>query len=175
MMNKSYAMCDLWTVPELGLRKQLELIQYELTSLRNKTDHLGVVIVPQIPAFAGIFLRGGQTISSETAKPFLYDIQEKWPDLLLFLEAGILIVKECNPPASNRLRFYRPDQDSLLVYTHELLRRITERSDTLTPPLRLLDYVKDAIALHQFDEFEFPLVAIPAQMSPIWSSAPQQE
>src|SRR5262249_6081832 len=140
--------------PEFGLREEIESIRQELISLRSQRDHEGALIVPNRIAWAAIFLRGGQTVDVTTAVAYEKDIHEKWPDIMLFLEAGILIVKEYEPTGGlggyGRLHFLKPQGDALLCFTHELLLRITERSETIRPPLNLLRYVHSVINLQQF-------------------------
>lgn len=179
VMRKCDAVTGVMAFPESGLKEKLAEICQELVSLRQGIEHDGAIIVPSRIASAALFLKGGQTFDRHLAESHRLEIQEKWPEILLLLEPGIVVekVEEAGGGGGGigRLRFYRAGEDALLLFTHRLLGHITERSETLMPVLNLLRYVQEAKEFKPFDVMEFPLVGLPAQRRPLWRKQPGEK
>lgn len=172
VIEKSDAVMGIFSYPDFGIREQLASIQQEIVSIREGIDHDGALITPARIATAAIFLTGGQLFSEEMAKLYQLDIDEKWPDLLLFLEPGYVVVKDYGAAGgiggNGKLLFYKFAEDALLLFTHELLMRITERTDAIHPPLQILRYVRELADVPPEWEYKFPLVMGVAQRTPLW-------
>jgi hypothetical protein len=179
MVAKCGAAMSVFSFPSFGIRETIDSISEELISIRQGVERDGTLIVPHRLATAGIFLRGGHNIDFDTVELYCDDIHEKWPDLLLFLEPGIVIIKDYRPTGGlgghGSLHFYKPQIDALLLFTHELLNQITERSESMHSPLQILQYIKSNLDLQYLGEFEFPLAFPIAQRTPYWRSMPPDE
>lgn len=173
VLAKSEAIMGIFTYPANGLREELASIRDEICSLKNGIAHDGIMDVPTSIATAAVFLSGGKTFSEKVMEPFKLEIHEKWPDLMLFLEPGYVIVKHLDAAGGingmGKLEFYNLSQDALLLFTHELLIRVTERTDTIHSPLGLLDYVLPVNRkLEPTWEFQFPIVMAVPQRTTLW-------
>lgn len=177
VVEKSDAAMGIFSYPEFGIREEIASIQQELVSLREGISHDGAMIVPTRIATAAIFLGGGQSFCEDTLTPYDADIHEKWPDLMLLLEPGYVIVEEYEPMGGmggrGRLMFYKISEDALLLFTHELLIRVTERTETIRPPLQILRYVQTVAKFSPAWEYDFPLVMGVPQRTPLWRSQGQ--
>ncbi len=176
VMRKCDAATGVMSLPAFGLKEQLDEIRQELISLRQGIKHDGAIVVPSRIASATLFLKGGQTFDRHIAEGHQLEIQEKWPEILLLLEPGIVVekVEEAGEGGGGigRLRFYKVGEDALLLFTHLLLGHITERSETLMPVLNLLRYAQAANIFKPSDIMDFPLVGMPAQRKPLWRKQP---
>lgn len=172
VLEKSDAVMGIFSYPDFGIREQVASIQQEIVSIREGIAHDGALIIPARIATAAIFLTGGQLFSDEIAKLYQMDIDKKWPDILLFLEPGYVVVKAYEAAGgmagSGKLLFYKIADDALLLFTHELLMRITERTDAIHPPLQILRYVREFAKIAPDSEYEFPLVMGVPQRTPLW-------
>lgn len=172
VIEKSDAVMGIFSYPDFGIREQLASIQQEIVSIRERIVHDGALIIPARIATAAIFLTGGQLFSEEMAKLYQLDIDEKWPDLLLFLDPGYVVVKDYEAASgiggNGKLLFYKFAEDALLLFTHELLMRITERTDAIHPPLQIIRYVRELAAVPPEWEYKFPLVMGVPQRTPLW-------
>lgn len=172
VIDKSDAVMGIFSPPEFGIREELASIQQDIVSLREGISHDGALIVPTRIATASIFLTGGKSFSEASVKVHRLDIDEKWPDLMLFLDPGYVVVKTYEPTGGingrGKLLFYDITQDALLLFTHELLVRISERTDTIHPPLQILRYVHAESGFAPAWEFPFSLVMGVPQRSSLW-------
>ena len=172
VIEKSDAAMGVFTFPDFGIRERLASIEQEIVSLREGIEHDGAIIIQSRIATAAIFLTGGQLFSEEVAKNYHLDIDEKWPDLMLFLESGFVVVKDYEAAGemggNGKLLFYKFAEDALLLFTHELLMRITERTDAIHPPLQILRYVRELAAVPPEWEYKFPLVMGVPQRTSLW-------
>ena len=99
-----------------------------------------------------IFLKGGQETLKSPEKLFEdkdnWFISDSFPDLMLFLEPGIIAVKEISildNASYGSLKFSQLDQDSLLVFTQYLLRLLNERTVHTEGQFYFDDYVHQNI------------------------------
>ncbi|MDX2099998.1 MAG: DUF6602 domain-containing protein [Leptolyngbyaceae cyanobacterium bins.59] len=103
-------------------------------------------------ATASIFLKGGRRaldepqrlISQLISDKDKYFISDHWPDLILFLEPGIVVLKSWNNLASDSshtLKFIKTFEDSLLLFTKHLLDRVDERIARVESKFYFDDYL----------------------------------
>jgi len=107
-----------------------------------------------------IFLHGGDSLLNDDIPHAVLDqIDVTWPDSVLLLERGVLVVKEAN--AHDRkgwLRFLELPDDALLAFTNQLHAQVIERSVYVEDPLYLWKYVGDDVPLVPKREIPYPLV-----------------
>jgi hypothetical protein len=107
-------------------------------------------------SFAGVVLRGGQTVKPpDLGEKLLYREASELPDLLLLLEAGHVIHKLYDGRGvggnyySGGVEFYSAGEDALLLFTSKLLEAITDQSEYLSHPFRLETYCSDVLRTYQ--------------------------
>ena len=82
-------------------------------------------------------------------------IEDEYPDIMLFLEAGILVLKNFKSYEDNPLSGYGVLEqiwcadNALLMFTSLLIDLLAMKSEHMEPPLFLTDYMVDL-----YDEFD---------------------
>lgn len=114
---------------------------------------------------AAFIARGGhQFCLSDSRMPEIESIDDQWPDVMVFLEPGLIVTKEYasgDSPMAGRgaLLLYAAGDDSLALFTDAMLRRLAERSSHPESPLELRRYLAlgGALSDEPQDVLEFPL------------------
>lgn len=160
----------------LTLADELASIRTQLVSLATGTANDGMLISRHHIGTAAIFLNGGTSFSlKETDSNILEDADESWPDVMLLLEPGFLVVKnyqldesESSGRGKGRLESYELGTDVLLGFTSSLLALITERAVQIENPLYLSNYVWEVFSDQPTHIVEFGLTRPVPNRMPIW-------
>ena len=147
VLDKCCSVRDIVPMTEPNLKDEVIRLQQEVTALRHGLEHYGVWISRPHIGTAAIFLRGGQNLNPEALREeWVAKMDDSWPDVLLLLEPGHLVVK-CYPARSERYMggsgwpaFYDLGEDALLAFTASLLSLIADRSVYVEDPLYLAKY-----------------------------------
>lgn len=148
IVDKCRAVRDI--VPEdtqPNLETILTSMGLEMRALRENRPFPGFMTAPFHIGTGAIILHDGSTFSTKSidAKT-AEEIDDAWPDVLVLLEAGKVVVKEYAVDghgfaAGGKLSVVTAGEDALLLFTDELLRRLVERSVYVESPLSLEKYV----------------------------------
>jgi hypothetical protein len=116
---------------QLNIVDELKMLRQQVASLSEEIVHEGMLKAPHQIGTAAVFLTGGQTFTSSWITPAICeDIDNDWPDVLLLLEPGRVVIKNYEAAGGfggrGWLEFYDLNSDSLLVFTTSLLALITE-------------------------------------------------
>lgn len=147
-----------------GISGRIESLEASLWSLKSGNDFHGRVITPNKKGTVAIIFYGGsqfdiQDLDSEE----IGRIEDEYPDILFFLEAGKLILKSYESNKSEPhfgcgiLEQLECGDDALLVFTSSLIDLLANKSEHLEPPLFLTDYVFDLFGKFDVQEVVFPL------------------
>lgn len=163
VLNKCRAVRDIVTIPNPNLADDIILIKQELTAIRQQRDDFSLLIIPHHIATAAIFLKGGHLFSpTYLTNEDLQEIDDAWPDILLLLEVGRVVIKNYEPVGSQTfgghgwLEFYDLQEDGLLAFTTALLALLTDRSVQIEDPLDLTQYAPSLLKVDPV-QIDFPL------------------
>ncbi len=176
ILEKSSKVQRLLIPKTRSLADDIAMLQLDIEAIRRGEEHSGFLSIQAHIATAGIIIFGGREFSLNAAiKKMELTVHEAWPDLLLLLEAGIVIVKsyehieDANMTVRGVLRMYQSNEDALLIFTAGLLGSITERSLQVGEPFYLAEYIAGLVADSLTEIREFPLI-MPVLIGkrPIW-------
>ncbi len=130
MLEKAQAVRDIVPHRDLSLADELAQIQLDIACLKADRSHEGLMISSHHIATTGIFLKGGQRAKPEELISMCRDeIDLVWPDILLFLEPGVLALK--NDPVDDvghgSIDFFNFGDDALLAFSSALLKTLDDR------------------------------------------------
>ena len=115
------------------------MLQLEVASLREGVSHSGMLITGHHIASVGLFFFGGESFSLSELDPDIgEEIDDAWPDLLLFLNAGVVIAKNYQWTERGFGEGYpqlvRAGEDSLMLFAASLITLISDRSVQVEDP-----------------------------------------
>ena len=155
-----------------NLDSAVSMLQLDVAALKEGVGHSGMLYVQHRIGTAAIFLSGGANALSngDLSGVPLDEIDDSWPDALLLLEPGRVILKNQDNEGGAALHFFDLEQDALLLFTNALLRLISERS-VLTEGAFFLDpYASVVIDSPPTSEVPFPIHGWAPQRIPLWGS-----
>ena len=138
VLGKSKAVRDIVPEPAMTLADEVAVLSAQVAAMRTEAAYEGMLSFGHHIATAGLFLRGGGSVDAGLAAT-CEEIDEEWPDLLLLLEAGRLVIKDYTDEGGV-LHFFNLGDDALLVFTSALLQLLADRSVQFESPLNLLLY-----------------------------------
>jgi hypothetical protein len=138
VLSKSKAVRDIVPEPTMTLADEVAILSAQVAAMRTETSYEGTLNFGHHIATAALFLRGGASVDAGLAATCA-EIDEEWPDLLLLLEVGRLVIKDYTDKGGV-LHFFDLADDALLVFTSALLQLLAQRSVQFESPLNLLLY-----------------------------------
>jgi hypothetical protein len=175
VLEKSQAVRDIVPLSEPNLDDTVAMLQLEVASLRSGHAHDGVLTAKPHIGTAAVFLdRGSQALADEASIPHeaLENADDRWPDLLLLLEPGRVVVKEYG---DDDLRlFYDLGDDALLFFTHGLLTLLTDRVVSTEAPFYFTAYASEVLRMEPYMVLPFRPTRPSVGRLPLWrGSAPE--
>jgi len=147
VLMKCGAVRDIVTLMTPGtLDDRLMMIEEHVAALETGQEYAGALFGRHHIGTAAIFLNGGSTFTADSVSDErLESADDRWPDILLLLEPGRLILKKYEPQGgmsgSGFISFHDYGPDALCMFTAELLQRIAERSVQVEEPFYLRKYL----------------------------------
>jgi hypothetical protein len=179
VLEKSRSIRDIITIRGLSLTDEIVLLRQKVAATQTRQVHAGMVIIPHHIGTAAIFLTGGHSLNSASlTDDFIRQIDDSWPDVLLLLEPGRVVIKNYRPIESTPfggegwLEFYDLGEDALFAFTVGLLAFLEERSVQIERPLDLTQYVPDLVSIDPTATIDFPLTRPIPQRKHLWDSGP---
>jgi hypothetical protein len=164
VLKKCQALRNIHTISGFSLIDDISLLKHQMAAFLQGQEHEGMVKVPHHIGTAAIFLKGGQSVGPDLiTDEMLEEIDDSWPDVLLLLEPGRLIIKNYIPSHTGNffgkgwLEFFDLGEDVLMAFTVALLEFMTARSVQIENPLNITHYVQDIATLDPIDAINFPL------------------
>lgn len=177
VLRKCRAVRDIVPMTGLSLEDRITRLEQQVLSLQQGTRLHGMLITHHHVGTAAIFLKGGFSLVADTlTEEDIRDVDDAWPDALLLLEAGRVIVKQYIPDPEGFggkafLNFFDLGEDALLVFTAVLLWLVSERSVQVEDPLFLVSYVRDLEGLTPVASVPFPIIRPVPQRAPVFSGS----
>lgn len=181
ILAKCRAVRDIVTVKRPNMADDLAMLQLEVASLLHGEEHSGMVIAGHHIATGAIALFGGQTFSLDAFDDqTLRDVDDAWPDLLLLLNQGKVVLKHYSQDEGSFsghgwLELVEAGEDALLVFSAALLGLITERSVHVEDPFYLAHYAQGIIESLPSSKVHFPLTRPAPGRTPLWHRTPSFE
>lgn len=164
ILRKCKAVRQIYTTKKPNLADDVARLEFEVTALKTGQPYQGMVIKSHHIATSAIVFYGGQTLRADTVpEDILRDADDLWPDALLLLDVGRVILKRYEKIEGSYmsglgfLDFIDAGEDSLAIYTAALLGLITERSVHVEDPFYLAQYLESLIQSLPCVSIEFPL------------------
>lgn len=177
VLDKSRAVRDIVVTPQSGLEDEIIHLKLQMYALMQKdgSQSEGFLRAPHHVATAAVFLRGGSTFSlADLDTDIMAGADDSFPDLVLFLEPGIVLVKNYGEEPA-LLRFTVGD-DCLAFWTDMLLDLVLVRAASAEPLLNLAVYLPFEMSNIEPDESRgFRLTRWVPGRTPIFSAAPTSE
>lgn len=163
ILDKCRAVHGIFMFKRPGLAEEISQLRLDVTTLLSG-EPITMLSEGSRIGTAGIILFGGQGFSlSQSIDTMRTDIEDGWPDVLLLLEAGRVIVKEYVPVEGSflgghaYLHSVSAGEDALLVFTSVLLGLLSERAFQVEDPFYLGDYAEEVIRNLPVETEEFPI------------------
>lgn len=158
---------------ELGLESRVRLLAGQVAALqRGRGEEYSELVVPPHIATGGVVIRGGTNFRiPEIGSSDLDAVDDEWPDLLLMVEAGKVVLKDYSDAFETGrgvLRQYDLGEDCLLVFTKALLSLLAERVVAVEGEFYFDQYIPESLAEPTF-EVQFPLAGPPQGRRPVFS------
>lgn len=175
--EKAQAVKDIVPMHEPGLASTIEMLQYSVHALKTGDVFTGIMDSPHHIGTAAIFLTGGHRQDwKTTAQNQANKVDGAWPDLSLFLEPGVILLKEYVPGdgwmgGDGYLSKYSMGDDALLGFTYLLSQTLFDRATALETPLELSAYAPGVLRKGADWSESFPLTRPVPQRYPFLHKA----
>jgi hypothetical protein len=175
VLSKSKAVRDILPVYQPTIVDDLQHAFLQLEALRRGIESDGFLAANPHISTAGVFIDGGGSFSAKNlTRSMVEEADDSWPDLLLLLEPGRLVVKKYSSDGAGQLWFYELGDDALLGFTGELLARLWERS-VQTERFYFDIYGLDLDEVEPASIIEFPLLRFQPFRTPLWRAPTEYE
>jgi hypothetical protein len=174
VLEKSRSVRDIVPMSGMNIADELAFLRLEIASLRAGVPHEGLLQSSPHIATSAIFFRGGQTFSlADLPAQMVEDADEAWPDLVLFLEAGKVVIKqyadsEDNFPTTGYLETLNAGPNALLVFSASLLAAISARSVQVEDPTFLARHIDIEDYRDGKEQRDFRLTRFAPSRVPLW-------
>jgi hypothetical protein len=147
-----------------NVRDEINQIWNEVSAIKHGNEFSGTLSSPHHIAFAGFIFYGGEKFNlSSLSKTEIEMIDEYYPDVLIFLNAGKVLVKEYERDEENTmtgtatLNLYNSGDNTLLLFTSIILGEIMERTILTENPFYFTDYIYDLYQNIEREQIEYPI------------------
>jgi hypothetical protein len=175
VLEKCGSVTSVVTLPTPALADRIAMLELEIGALKEGRNHHGILSVGYHMGTAAVFLSGGVSFNGEQLAPDLVDrADERWPDVMLLLEAGRIVLKRYEAADDGLggrgwVEFVEGGDDALLIFTGSLLALLTDRVLAVEEPLYMQKYVPELSELHVAASFDFPLTRPVPNRVALWA------
>jgi hypothetical protein len=175
--EKSFTSKHMYRNHKPNIIDHLEMMENRFYALAENKTFEGTISSPNHILFSGFVFWGGEQFSIQNlTDDELNEVDDYWPDILIFLNAGKILSKEYirededSMTGNSVLRLYNTGEDTLLIYTSLLLGELMERAVHTEYPFYFTDYIYDLFSRIQYDEIEYPITRpFPGGKKTIWT------
>jgi len=132
--------------------------------INNEQLSEGRLLSPQKKGSVAIIYHGGRQFNIKKLNSSeIEDIENEYPDIMLFLEAGKVIFKDYildeEDPLFGKgsLNQINCEDTALLVFTSLLIDILVKRSEHIEPPLLFTDYLYDLFSNQEIETIYFDI------------------
>lgn len=159
---KSQSVRDIVDLYQPSLGDTIQMLKQDVWALTNGVENGGTLITPYHIGTTAIFLTGGKTFDASCVPESCKEIDERWPDIMLFLEHGRLFVKKYSAEG-NWLHIYELGDDSLGMFTHFFMELLSERSLQTEPEILFQAYLDMANEFVPIESIQFRSNNLPGE------------
>ena len=175
--EKSFTSKHMYRSHKPNIIDHLQMMENNLYAMQENKTFEGTLSSPNHILFSGLVFYGGEQFSIKNlTEKEINEIDDYWPDILVFLNAGKILSKEYIRHEEDSmigtpiLRLYDSGEDTLLIYTSLLLGEIMERAVHTEYPFYFTDYIYDLYAKLDYEEIEYPIMRpFPGGQKTIWT------
>lgn len=164
IQNKASISKGILKTYKSNIIEHLRFMERQIEALKEEKEFIGILFHPYHIAFAAFIFWGGQDFTlKDISDEELKDIEDNYPDLMVFLDAGKVLVKEYEMEEDDfmngtpYLRLYDSKDDTLLLFTEFLMGQIMERTVSTEYPFYFNDYFISIKSKMEFEELKFPM------------------
>lgn len=166
VLSKTRSVRDIVPPNLLDLDDLLEMMLLDIRCLKEGSAHQGLMISKPHIGTAAFFMRGGTLKSvAARARKVAHDLDDAWPDILILLEPGVVVVKSHEEP-HGFLHFYDAGADCLFAFTSVFLDLLRDRTVRGEAPHYLFAYAP-GFALDPCEAIHFRMSRLMASRVPI--------
>ena len=141
IFDKSEAVRNIVSMSGPDMADEIDFLRQQLYAFMSGETFNGVLINKYSVATAAIIYKGGNTFGPDFIdEELLKNVDDKWPDIMILLEAGKVVLKQYEEENDSYLEFFDIGKDALLLFTSSLLGLLTERSVNIEDPFYLKKY-----------------------------------
>lgn len=143
VLEKCRAVDAIVPMKEPNLEDVVLCLQEQVAALAHGVDYSGALLAKHQIGTAAMFLTGGQGVTPKKLIAMCTDaIEFDWPDLIIFVETGLLVTKDKSGQhrGGGRLEFYKYQDNALLGFSIALLRLIQDRVTYADAPFFMEPY-----------------------------------
>ncbi|MGW0230913.1 DUF6602 domain-containing protein [Actinopolymorpha singaporensis] len=176
VLVKCRSVKDIVPHPGSNLDDAIVMLQLEVEALKAGRGHDGFLRMGPHIGTAAVFISGdSQALAKgEIGRHIaIEEVDDSWPDVLLLLERGLLVLKEYpedEEEDGGKLLFFDLGQDCLLAFTNAILRLIAKRSVLTESPFFLELYGYEILDTEPVAVHPFPLTRFSPGRIPLWRS-----
>lgn len=178
VLEKSHSVICIPKMQAPNLVDTIVHLKHQMEAFRHGEYLEGMLISQHRVATGAIFLHGGENFNFNTVTDGI-DIDNSWPDLLLLLDSGQVVIKhykfedvekdgEIYTAEVGYLEYWNCGRDALILFTTALLSSITERSTQIEDPLYLTKYIHPFFEENKPIRIDFKLTRPIPHRQPIW-------
>lgn len=147
ILVKSNSVRNIVTNVGLNLADEITMIQQQIQSIATGEGFDGLLKAPHHIATAAIVFNGGREFRlSNILLDKIVEADDLWPDLLLLLGAGKLVVKSFDDDEGcGYLEMYEANEDALLLFTKSLLEKLSNRIVNIEEPFYFSHYIWETL------------------------------
>lgn len=170
IFRKTRAIRELLPYPAPSLEDRLAIIEQDIRSIKTGVPHSGFLLIKHKIAFAAIFLSGGASVDIGTVEVYTDRLDDDWPEIILMLEPGIVILKDIYEDAAKIegvIKLVRANEDALLIFSLYLLDILGERVLEYESPMYPWTYASETEDL-PIETTTYKLTNFPPTRIPLW-------
>lgn len=129
ILRKSESVRNIVPMGGLNLEDDIIMMKQQIDSILTGDKFEGILKASPHIATGAVAFRGGQDFSlSKLSQNIIDNVDDNWPDILILLEAGKVIVKQYEEDGVNAfLELFEAGDDALLLFTSSLLGLLSSR------------------------------------------------
>jgi len=142
ILNKCETVRNIVPMRGLNIEDELIMMQQQIASLRTGEPFEGILKASHHIATGAVIFKGGLIFKANSVSQEIIDnADDTWPDIMILLEPGRVILKQYDDEGNGFLEFYEAGEDALLLFTSSLLGILTDRIVNVEEPFYLTGYI----------------------------------
>lgn len=129
VLEKCQAVKNIAQIKEPSLADNIAMLQLDVDAMKQGRSYEGMLIFNPHIGTTAMFLRGGMSMTLKRMTELCaLEVDDAWPDVLIILEAGIVVTKNYFKNGSEGwLTFFKYGEDALLAFSIALLKLVEDR------------------------------------------------